>query len=99
VVADANRYVDEMAPWTLRKTDPGRMADVLWVLAEILRQTGILIQPVMPEAADNILNQLGVAEKARGFGDLGAGGRLAGGQSVEDPTPVFPRYIEEEGIS
>jgi methionyl-tRNA synthetase len=99
VVADANRYVDEMAPWTLRKTDPGRMADVLWVLAEILRQTAILIQPVMPEAARNILNQLGVGEKGRGFGDLGAGGRLAGGQSVEDPIPVFPRYIEEEGIS
>jgi methionyl-tRNA synthetase len=99
VVADANRYVDEMAPWALRKTDPGRMADVLWVLAEILRQTAILIQPVMPEAARNILNQLGVTAKTRGFDDLGAGGRLAGGQSVEDPVPVFPRYIEEEDIS
>ena len=41
VVADANRYVDEMAPWALRKTDLARMGDVLWVLAEILRQTAI----------------------------------------------------------
>ena len=94
VVADANRYVDEMAPWALRKTDLDRMADVLWVLAEILRQTAILIQPVMPEAAANILGQLGIEEC--GFEQLGAGGRLEGGQSLEKPTPVFPRFVEEE---
>lgn len=94
VVADANRYVDEMAPWALRKTDLARMGDVLWVLAEILRQTAILIQPVMPEAAANILGQLGVEE--RGFEHLGAGQRLKGGQSLEKPTPVFPRFVEEE---
>ena len=94
VVADANRYVDEMAPWALRKTDLDRMADVLWVLAEILRQTAILIQPVMPEAAANILGQLGIKEC--GFEQLGAGGRLEGGQNLNKPTPVFPRFVEEE---
>lgn len=94
VVADANRYVDEMAPWALRKTDLDRMADVLWVLAEILRQTAILIQPVMPEAAANILAQLGIKEC--GFEQLGAGGRLEGGQNLDKPTPVFPRFVEEE---
>ena len=94
VVADANRYVDEMAPWALRKIDIDRMADVLWVLAEILRQTAILIQPVMPEAAANILGQLGIKEC--GFEQLGAGGRLEGGQNLEKPTPVFPRFVEEE---
>ena len=94
VVADANRYVDEMAPWALRKTDIDRMADVLWVLAEILRQTAILIQPVMPEAAANILGQLGINDY--GFEQLGPGGRLEGGQNLEKPTPVFPRFVEEE---
>ena len=40
VCGDANRYVDAQAPWTLRKTDPARMATVLWVLAETLRRLG-----------------------------------------------------------
>lgn len=97
VVSAANRYVDDMAPWALRKTDLDRMKDVLWVLAEILRQTAILIQPVMPEASENMLNQLGVADDARGFDQLGAGNRLAGGWSLEKPVPVFPRFVEEEG--
>ena len=95
VVGDANRYVDEMAPWALRKTDPARMGDVLWVLAEILRQVAILIQPVMPEAAANMLDQLGVDQHQRGFEYLGA--RLAGGQALEKPQPVFPRFVEEDG--
>ena len=92
VVGDANRYVDEMAPWALRKTDPARMNDVLWVLAETLRQVAILIQPVMPEAAANMLDQLGVDQ--RGFDALGT--RLAGGQALEKPQPVFPRFVEED---
>ncbi|MGC6485159.1 MAG: methionine--tRNA ligase [Candidatus Puniceispirillales bacterium] len=95
-VGEANRYVDEMAPWALRKTDPARMAEVLWVLAESLRQFAILMQPVMPEAAANMLDQLGIDEDKRGFDHLGADHRLAGGQSLEKPTPVFPRFVEEE---
>ena len=97
IVSAANRYVDDMAPWALRKTDLDRMADVLWTLAETLRQVAILIQPVMPEASANMLNQLGVAEDARGFEHLGADHRLEGGWAIEKPTPVFPRYVEEEG--
>ena len=31
VVGDANRYVDEQAPWALRKTDPARMGTVLYI--------------------------------------------------------------------
>lgn len=32
VSRDANRYIDFQAPWKLKKTDPGRMQTVLWVL-------------------------------------------------------------------
>ncbi|MCE2517949.1 MAG: methionine--tRNA ligase [Alphaproteobacteria bacterium] len=83
VVSAANRYVDDMAPWALRKTDIDRMKDVLWVLAEILRQVAILIQPVMPEASQNMLDQLGVAADERGFDQLGGATRLSGGWTLE----------------
>ncbi len=96
VVADANRYVDDMAPWALRKTDLARMGDVLWVLAEVIRQVAILIQPVMPAASTNILDQLNVDSNARGFAALGAQQRMAGGQGLEKPVPVFPRFVDEE---
>ena len=96
VVSDANRYVDAMAPWGLKKTDPARMAEVLAVLAETIRQVAILVQPVMPESAARILDQLGIAPDVRGFTAIGGHDRLPGGHSIAKPEPVFPRYIEDE---
>ena len=96
VVSAANRYVDDMAPWALRKTDFDRMGDVLWVLAETLRQVAILIQPVMPEASAAMLDQLVVPDDARGFDQLGQGSHMQGGQAIDKPVPIFPRYVEEE---
>ncbi|HEX7969069.1 MAG TPA: methionine--tRNA ligase, partial [Stellaceae bacterium] len=44
VVGDADRYVAEQAPWTLKKSDPTRMETVLYVLAEVIRHLAILVQ-------------------------------------------------------
>jgi len=96
VVSDANRYVDAMAPWGLKKSDPARMAEVLAVLAETIRQVAILVQPVMPESAARILGQLGVAPDARDFTSVGGKSRLQGGTSIAKPEPVFPRYVEDD---
>ena len=97
VISEANRYVDSTAPWGLKKTDPERMGEVLAVLAETIRQVAILVQPVMPDSAAKILDQIGVAADARGFDQLGGGARLDYRVSIAKPEPVFPRYIAEEG--
>ena len=97
VISEANRYVDTTAPWGLKKTDPDRMGEVLAVLAETIRQVAILVQPVMPESAAKILDQIGVEADARGFGQLAGGARLIAGVRINKPEPVFPRYIVEEG--
>ncbi|MFP6744590.1 MAG: class I tRNA ligase family protein, partial [Alphaproteobacteria bacterium] len=95
VIAEANRYVDAQAPWTLRKTDPARMATVLYVLAEVIRRLAILAQPVTPGAAGHMLDQLAVAEDARGFANLGADNALTPGTPLPKPQGVFPRHVEE----
>ena len=97
VVSDANKYVDTSAPWALKKTDPPRMGEVLAVLVETIRQAAILVQPVMPESAAKILDQLGVAVEDRGFDTLASGGRITAGVQIEKPEPVFPRYVAEDG--
>ena len=73
------------------------MGEVLAVLAETIRQAAILVQPVMPESAAKILDQLGVATQDRGFDKLAGGGRIDAGTRIDKPEPVFPRYIVEEG--
>ncbi len=99
VVSEANRYVDAQAPWALRKTDPARMATVLYVLAEAIRHIGILAQPVMPESGGKILDLVAVGEGARDFAHLGPGSALAPGTPLPKPAPVFPRYVEEEAAT
>jgi methionyl-tRNA synthetase len=95
VVGDGNRYVDEQAPWALKKTDPARMATVLYVLAETLRHLAILVQPVMPDAMAKMLDQLAAPAGARSFAALGEGGALKPGTRLPKPDGVFPRYVDE----
>jgi len=96
VVAEANRYFAAEEPWVKRKTDPARMATVLAVTAEVIRQVAILAQPVMPTASGRLLDLLAVPEEARTFAALGEGGRLAAGVALPAPSGVFPRYVEAE---
>jgi methionyl-tRNA synthetase len=95
VVADANRYFAAQEPWALKKTDPARMGTVLYVTAEVIRQVALLIQPVVPEAAAQLLDLVAVPREARGFANLGKAGRLTPGTILPPPQPVFPRYVEE----
>jgi methionyl-tRNA synthetase len=94
VVGQANRYVDAQAPWTLRKSDPVRMATVLWVLAETIRHLATLTQPFMPGASARILDLLAVAPADRAFDALGDR-RLRPGTALPKPEGVFPRYVIE----
>ena len=40
----ANAYIDVEAPWALRKTDPDKMQQVLYLLMETLRYIAIMLQ-------------------------------------------------------
>jgi methionyl-tRNA synthetase len=94
VVGEANRYVDEQAPWALSRSDPVRMGTVLYTLAETLRHLAILVQPFVPGAAARLLHQLAVPEPARCFADL-AQMPLAAGTALPKPEGIFPRFVEE----
>ncbi len=94
VVAEANRYVDEQAPWALRRNDPARMRTVLYTLAEVLRHLGILMQPFVPGAAGMLLDQLAVPPEARRFADLAD--KLPSGRLLPAPRGIFPRFVEAD---
>jgi len=97
VVRAANAYVDRQAPWALRKTDPARMATVLYVLAETVRRVALLLQPVMPHSMARLLDQLGVPAEARDFAALGEDAALVPGTPLPKPEGVFPRYVDPAG--
>ena len=77
-----NAYVDAMAPWALRKTDPERMAAVLGTLVVATRDLAQAIAPIIPASAERLLAHLAAGE---------------GGAPIAQPVPLFPKLeLEEE---
>jgi methionyl-tRNA synthetase len=96
IVGEANRYVDEQAPWALSRTDPARMRTVLYTLAETIRHLAILAQPFVPGSAAKLLDQLAVPAEARHFAALETS-PLAPGTPLPMPEGIFPRFVDEPG--
>lgn len=106
LLGDANAYFAEQQPWVLRKTDPERMATVLYVTMETVRRVALLVQPVMPGSATQLLDLLGVESSgdAGRTGTSGSGPRsfaawdtaLVPGSALPAPRPVFPRHEEPD---
>jgi methionyl-tRNA synthetase len=96
VVAEANRYFAGEEPWAKKKTDPARMATVLYVTAETIRRLAIPLQPFIPEAAAKLLDLLGVGPDQREFAHVGDANALQEGAPLPAPSPIFPRFIDEE---
>ena len=90
-----NQYVDEQAPWALKKTDPDRMAAVLMTLFRCVRDLAIAVRPVVPSSIDRLLDQMGIADEARDFAALENENwfpdLVASGFRIEQPQGVFPR--------
>lgn len=95
VVNAANIYIDHQAPWKLKKEDPARMATVLYVLAEVIRVLGIVVQPFVPQSSAKILDQVAVTANERGFASVDK--KLVAGVALPAPQGIFPRYVEAEG--
>ena len=59
IVGAANNFIASEEPWKLAKTDPARLAEVLFSLWNALRLVTPLIGPFMPRTADKMWAQLG----------------------------------------
>jgi len=89
-----NRYVEETAPWKVRKEGPAeRLNTILYVLAEAVRIIGGLVLPFMPRTAERIWEQLGLqAEFPRLRKEaLERWGGLPPGTQVGKAEPIFPK--------
>lgn len=91
VVTAANVYIDHTAPWSLRKTDPARMATVLVTLLETLRGLAIAMQPVIPTLSGAMLDQLAIPATERLF--IHANSDFYQEQSIilQQPTPLVQK--------
>ena len=92
LVARANQYVDQTAPFKLAKdpTQAGRLDQVLYNLVEACRVLAVLLWPVIPGTSAKIFGQLGLTEEPNRF-EQASWGKLQPGHTVGNPAPLFPK--------
>jgi methionyl-tRNA synthetase len=95
-----NQYVDAMAPWALRKTDPERMKQVLGTLFVCIRDLAIAIMPVIPASAQTLLEAMKVSADKWTFAFLHSNDKNET-PTIGAPTPLFPRLelLADEGAA
>jgi methionyl-tRNA synthetase len=95
IVDRLNGYLVEKEPWKTAK-DPQRraeLASVLYAAAESLRILAVLIQPIMPQAAERLWEQLGQPGAAveQRVPAAVVWGQLAPGSRTHKGESLFPR--------
>ena len=102
VIARANKYIDENAPWTLAKdmdANGARLATVMYNLLETLRICAVLLQPFMPDSMDKLFGQIGACECCRSWESAGVWGSLSAAAVVAKGENLFPRIDMEKELA
>jgi methionyl-tRNA synthetase len=85
---NGNQYLSEREPWHLIKTNRAKTATTMYLAAQLVRSTGILISPFLPETSRQIAEQLNLTDpsiKWQGASELG----LKPGHKIGRPIPLF----------
>ncbi|MGZ3721303.1 MAG: methionine--tRNA ligase [Bdellovibrionales bacterium] len=89
VLTAANKYLEEKAPWKMAKEDLASAGHVLATTLEVLRITGTLLSPVMPQKTSELISRLGIEESR--WQDLSKWPLLQEGAPIRKGDPLFPR--------
>ena len=100
LVRRVNKYIDETTPWILSKdeTKKGKLANIMYTLAESLRIIGILISPAMPNTSKSIFEQLSINNQdLKSWDSTKSFGILPKDLVIKKGNVIFPRIdIEKE---
>ncbi|MBQ8660476.1 MAG: methionine--tRNA ligase [Alphaproteobacteria bacterium] len=90
-----NTYIDEMAPWTVFKTDAEKSGEILAFAMNLMRIFLVLAKPVIPETAEKILTALHTS--GDWIFDVEAEmNSITKGHEFEVPSSVFTKITPEK---
>ena len=53
---EANKYFNDLKPWSLKESDPGRMHAILFTITEHIKNISILLNPIIPITTNKVFN-------------------------------------------
>ena len=100
VVARANKYIDETAPWVLAKdeTNKPRLACVLYNLLDTIRIVSTLLSPFMPTIMPKVYEQIGAKDSDITYDNAGKFNVLPADLTVKKGEVLFPRIDVDKEI-
>ena len=103
LIRRSNKYIDETMPWVLAKDEAKkeRLQTVLYNLLEAQRIIAMLVSPIIPNAAAEMWQQLGLGDFASQahLADGQVWGGYPAGTKVAKGDALFPRYDPKEEIA
>jgi len=91
LVNQCDATISEEKPWEAAKQGKD-ISELLYRLTETLRHIGLALLPVLPDAAEKILNSLGIdLENLGDFSEETQWGKLRAGTVVQKSEILFPR--------
>jgi methionyl-tRNA synthetase len=95
LAAFGNTYIQTSAPWKLIKTDRAAAAQVIKNACQIIKALSLLIQPVMPEAAERCWKQLGYYDEVAKH-PISDATHPVPEACIKPPTPLFAKMEEAQ---
>jgi methionyl-tRNA synthetase len=88
-----NEYLQRTEPWNLVDADPEQSAQVIRDCVQLVKAIAVLIEPVMPQKAEQLWQQLDEAESVR---DVSIDTALEAPTSTfDEPTPLFEKIPDD----
>jgi len=84
-IRSVNKYMEDMAPWKLVKTDINKAGEVLYNASEALRISSNLLKPIMPKRTLSVLKTLNAEKSNLEWGELNSGNK------IKEHNQLFPR--------
>jgi methionyl-tRNA synthetase len=93
IVDAANEYIAETEPWALARDEnnAARLSQVLYDVAEAVRVAGVLLLPIMPKSAAEILRRVGERTPAKDIRIEQAAWRSDGERTILKGDALWPR--------
>ncbi|XP_049282237.1 methionine--tRNA ligase, mitochondrial [Anopheles funestus] len=92
-----NNFFETTAPWKLKKSDNpadrAKLNTILSITMEVLRQAGIVMQPIVPRLSMQLLDKLQISYSARTWNDLTLCLRTLETPLGEDNSILFRRIV------
>ncbi|MEM7514314.1 MAG: methionine--tRNA ligase subunit beta, partial [Bacteroidota bacterium] len=100
IAREGNKYLTDKEPWKLWKSEPEKVAPVMFTITQVLAKLGIIAQPFLPRTAEKIFELLRIQDKSWKWDDAAANVLVPGGHTLfnEGKAPLLFEKIDDEII-